>query len=58
VIFRRSASKGVDFLYMADVRTGAERQLTSDGWKALGYAWAPDGRTLFHASNRGGDWGL
>ncbi|HEX8569887.1 MAG TPA: winged helix-turn-helix domain-containing protein [Caulobacteraceae bacterium] len=58
VVFRRSASNGVDYVYLADARTGAERPLTRDGWKALGYAWAADGRTLFYASNRGGDWGL
>ncbi|HYE42365.1 MAG TPA: winged helix-turn-helix domain-containing protein, partial [Caulobacteraceae bacterium] len=58
VVFRRSTSQGVDDLYFVDARTGAERPLKRDGWKALGYAWAADGRTLFYASNRGGDFGL
>lgn len=58
VVFRRSTSHGVDDLYLADARTGAERPLKRDGWKALGYAWAADGRTLFYATNRGGDFGL
>jgi Tol biopolymer transport system component len=57
VAFRRVISHGVDEVYLADARTGAERRLTG-GWKALGYAWAPDGRTLFLATNRGGDFGL
>jgi Tol biopolymer transport system component/DNA-binding winged helix-turn-helix (wHTH) protein len=58
VVFRRSFSYGVHRLYLLDTRTGAERPLTRDGWKALSYAWAPDGRTLFYATNRGGDFGL
>lgn len=58
VVFRRSTSHGVDDIYLADTRTGEERPLKRDGWKALGYAWAADGRTLFYASNRGGDFGL
>jgi Tol biopolymer transport system component len=58
VVFRRNISHGIDHLYLADPRTGAERRLTRDGWKALGYAWAPDGRTLFYVTNRGGDFGL
>jgi len=58
VVFRRSTSHGVDDLYLVDTRTGEERPLKRDGWKALGYAWAADGRTLFYATNRGGDFGL
>ncbi len=58
VVFRRSYSPGVQHLYHADARTGAERPLTREGWKALSYAWAPDGRTLFYNTNRGGDFGL
>lgn len=58
VVFRRQMSTGVDYLYIADPRSGAERPLTRDGWKAMGYAWAPDGRTLLYATNRGGDFGL
>jgi Tol biopolymer transport system component/DNA-binding winged helix-turn-helix (wHTH) protein len=57
VVFRRSISQGLDDVYLVDPRTGAERPLTR-GWKALGYAWAPDGRTLFYVTNRGGDFGL
>ena len=58
VVFRRAFSQGVQGLYLADARTGAERPLIRDGWKALSYAWAPDGRTLIYATNRGGDFGL
>jgi Tol biopolymer transport system component len=58
VVFRRAYSPGVQHLYLADARTGAERPLIRDGWKAMGYAWAPDGRTLFYNTNRGGDFGL
>ena len=58
VVFRRSYSEGVHGLYLADARTGAERPLIREGWKALTYAWAPDGRTLFYNTNRGGDFGL
>jgi DNA-binding winged helix-turn-helix (wHTH) protein len=58
IVFRRYVSNGVQVLYLADARTGAERALTRDGWKALSYAWAPDGRTLFYTTNRGGDFGL
>jgi hypothetical protein len=43
-------SNGVQVLYLADARTGAERALTRDGWKAFSYAWAPDGRTLFYTT--------
>jgi Tol biopolymer transport system component len=57
VVFRRQLSVGVDEIHLADARSGDERPLTR-GWKALGYAWAPDGRTLFYATNRGGDFGL
>ena len=58
VVFRRYVSIGVHDLYLADARTGAERPLKRDGWKSLSYAWAPDGRTLFYVTNRGGDFGL
>jgi Tol biopolymer transport system component/DNA-binding winged helix-turn-helix (wHTH) protein len=57
VVFRRNISHGVQEIHLADARTGAERALTR-GWKAMGYAWAPDGRTLFYTTNRGGDFGL
>jgi Tol biopolymer transport system component len=58
VVFRRSYSQGVQALYLADSRTGGERLLIREGWKAVSYAWAPDGRTLFYNTNRGGDFGL
>lgn len=58
LVFRRSLGHGVDDLWRVDLRTGAERPITEDGWKAVGYAFAPDGRTLFYSSNRGGDFGL
>lgn len=57
-VFRRSEGHGVDDLWRVDLRSGAERPITRDGWKASGFAVAPDGRTLFYSSNRGGDFGL
>ncbi|HYF22753.1 MAG TPA: winged helix-turn-helix domain-containing protein [Caulobacteraceae bacterium] len=57
-VFRRSLSHGIDDLYLVDVDGGRERALTRDGWKSIGYAWSPDGRSLFYATNRGGDFGL
>jgi len=57
-VFRRSLSHGVDDLRLVDLETGRERAITTDGWKSVGYAWSADGRTLFYASNRGGDFGL
>lgn len=56
--FRRSAAIGSDTIHMLDTQTGETRSLTDDGWKAAGFTWAKDGRTLFFSSNRGGDFGL
>ncbi|RZJ32021.1 MAG: hypothetical protein EON85_02465 [Brevundimonas sp.] len=56
--FRRAFSYGVANLYTADVSGDGERPLTQDGWKAVGYAFAADDRTLIFSSNRGGDFGL
>ncbi|MDP3855184.1 winged helix-turn-helix domain-containing protein [Phenylobacterium sp.] len=58
VIFRRSLMHGADDLFLLDVRTGKERALTTDGWKAPGYVWSADGRHVFYSSNRGGEFGL
>ena len=56
--FRRTAAIGSDAIYLLDTQTGETRSLTDDGWKAAGFTWAKDGRTLFFSSNRGGDFGL
>ncbi|WP_332771067.1 winged helix-turn-helix domain-containing protein [Phenylobacterium sp.] len=58
VVFRRSLMHGADDLFLLDLRTGRERALTTDGWKAAGYVWSADGRHIFYSSNRGGEFGL
>lgn len=58
VAFRRTAALGSDAIYLLNTRQGTIRPLTDDGWKAAGFTWANDGRTLFFSSNRGGDFGL
>ncbi|MDP3748351.1 MAG: winged helix-turn-helix domain-containing protein [Phenylobacterium sp.] len=58
VLFRRTLMHGADDLFLLDVKTGRERALTTDGWKAPGYVWSADGRHVFFASNRGGAFGL
>lgn len=58
VVFRRSLMHGADDLFLMDARTGKERALTTDGWKAAGYVWSADGRHIFYSSNRGGEFGL
>ncbi|MET0338361.1 MAG: winged helix-turn-helix domain-containing protein [Caulobacter sp.] len=58
LVFRRSTAAGIDDLFVRDMRTGRERQLTNDGWKAHGFAWTHDNRYVVFGSNRGGDFGL
>lgn len=58
IAFRRTAALGSDSLYVLDTRTGATKALADGGWKATGFTWANDQRTLFFSSNRGGDFGL
>ncbi|MFN3558040.1 MAG: winged helix-turn-helix domain-containing protein [Brevundimonas sp.] len=58
IVFRRAFSYGVADLYAAEVSGAGVRPLTRDGWKAVGYAFAADDRTLIFSSNRGGDFGL
>ena len=58
VAFRRSLLHGADDLFLKDLRSGRERALTTDGWKAAGYVWSADSRHIFYASNRGGEFGL
>ncbi|PZQ65548.1 MAG: hypothetical protein DI570_01385 [Phenylobacterium zucineum] len=58
VAFRRSLLHGADDLFVKDLRSGRERALTTDGWKAAGYVWSADSRHIFYASNRGGEFGL
>jgi len=58
VAFRRTLRFGADEIVTLDMRSGRERTLTHDGWKAAGYVWSPDSRNLFFASNRDGGLGL
>ncbi|WP_102796075.1 winged helix-turn-helix domain-containing protein [Bowmanella denitrificans] len=61
LLFRRTPSAGVNDLMVADLADGQLQelqQLTFDGWKAHGAAWAADGHSIFFSSSRGGDWGL
>ncbi len=58
IVFRRSLMHGADDLFLKDVKTGRERALTTDGWKAPGYVWSADSRHVFFSSNRGGAFGL
>lgn len=58
MVFRRAFSYGVADLYAAKVSGVGLRPLTRDGWKAVGYAFTADDRTLVFSSNRGGDSGL
>ena len=56
--FRRFFSYGVGDLYTAEVSGAGQRPLTRNGWKALGYAFTADDRSLVFSSNRNGDSGL
>lgn len=58
MVFRRAFSYGVADLYTAEVSGAGLRPLTRDGWKAMGYAFTSDDRTLVFSSSRGGDSGL
>ena len=58
LVFRRAFSYGVADLYTAEVSGARLRPLTRDGWKAMGYAFTADDRTVVFSSSRGGDAGL
>lgn len=58
IVFRRAFSYGVADLYTAKVSGAGLRPLTRDGWKALGYAFTADDRTVVFSSSREGDSGL
>jgi len=58
VVFRRTLLHGADDLFLKDLKTGRERALTTDGWKAAGYVWSADSRHIYYSSNRGGEFGL
>lgn len=58
LVFRRAFSYGVGDLYTAEVSGAGQRALTSDGWKAVGYAFTADDRSLVFSTRRGGDSGL
>lgn len=49
-----SGSKGgVSDLYLADIETGAVRQLTNDRYADIQPAFSPDGKTIVFATDRG-----
>jgi hypothetical protein len=51
-----SGSKGgISDLYLADIETGAVRQLTNDKYGDIQPAFSPDGRTIAFASDRGSE---
>lgn len=58
IAFRRMSLPGSDDIYLFDRQSGAARPLGVGEWKANGFAWSPDSRTLFVTSSRGGDFGL
>ncbi|MFN3879196.1 MAG: winged helix-turn-helix domain-containing protein [Brevundimonas sp.] len=58
LVFRRAFSYGVGDVYIANVSGSGQRALTSDGWKAVGYAFTADDRSLVFSTRRGGDAGL
>ncbi|MEG1452034.1 winged helix-turn-helix domain-containing protein [Brevundimonas sp.] len=58
IVFRRAISYGVADLYTARVSGAGLRPLTRKGWKAMGYAFTADDRTVVFSSSRGGDSGL
>jgi Tol biopolymer transport system component/DNA-binding winged helix-turn-helix (wHTH) protein len=58
IAFRRTVTPGNDDIFLLDRSSGAVQPLGIGGWKAIGFAWGADSRTLFLTSNRGGDFGL
>ena len=52
--FTRSASEGMQDLYVMAAAGGEATRLTSDARNILGSAWLEDSRTLVFSSNRGG----
>lgn len=54
VAFVRTATDGVDDLYVVGVRGGAPRRLTFENRALTGADWAPDGRSLVFSSSRAG----
>lgn len=58
IAFRRTITHGNDDIHILERATGTIRPLGIGGWKGIGIAWAPDSRTIFFTSNRGGDFGL
>jgi Tol biopolymer transport system component/DNA-binding winged helix-turn-helix (wHTH) protein len=58
IAFRRTVTPGNDDIFLLRRADGTIRPLGIGGWKAIGFAWGRDSRTLFLTSNRGGDFGL
>lgn len=56
--FVRTAGIGSDDIYLAPVRGGEAKRLTSDNRRIHGLAWTSDGREIVFSSNRGRTFGL
>lgn len=56
--FMRHRAIGVSDVIVRDLASGSERQVTDDGRKLHGLEWSGDGRWLYTASSRAGDFGL
>src|SRR5262249_3069831 len=56
--FIRTAAVGSDEIYLAPVRGGEVKRLTSDNRWIRGLAWTSDGREIVFSSNRGCTFGL
>ncbi|WP_165771972.1 winged helix-turn-helix domain-containing protein [Niveispirillum lacus] len=56
--FMRHRAVGVSDVIVRELATGAEQQVTDDGRKLHGLEWSGDGRWLYAASSRAGDFGL
>lgn len=50
LVFTRNVSAGVGQLFVRDVETGSERQLTAGPFSHFAPAWSPDGRTIAYVS--------
>lgn len=58
VSFIRYIARSHQELFATAIRTGATRQLTSDGKQISGHDWMPDGKSIVLASDRNGEFRL
>jgi Tol biopolymer transport system component len=54
LVFARVFSQGLRELFLVDLRTGQETQLTKDNRYIAGVSWLPDGGEVVFSSNRAG----